>query len=130
MATSPLQLLHIEGGNALSAFRAQALLARLQAMVPRISSVAARYVHWAAFDGAPAVSVRDKLHALLAYGEPYAGTSDGELVVVTPRLGTVSPWASKATDIARNCGFGAGGAEGGLQLHRVERVTEFRLAIK
>jgi phosphoribosylformylglycinamidine synthase len=35
-----------------------------------------------------------------------------------PRLGTVSPWASKATDIARNCG---------LALHRVERVTEYRL---
>ena len=38
-----------------------------------------------------------------------------------PRLGTVSPWASKATDIARNCG---------LLLHRVERVTEFRLTLK
>ena len=38
-----------------------------------------------------------------------------------PRLGTVSPWASKATDIAHNCG---------LALHRVERVTEFRLTIK
>jgi phosphoribosylformylglycinamidine synthase len=35
-----------------------------------------------------------------------------------PRLGTVSPWASKATDIAHNCG---------LAVHRVERVTEYRL---
>jgi phosphoribosylformylglycinamidine synthase len=40
------------------------------------------------------------------------------LVLVMPRLGTVSPWASKATDIARNCG---------LALHRIERVTEYRL---
>ena len=40
-------------------------------------------------------------------------------VVVAPRLGTVSPWASKATDIAHNCG---------LDVRRVERVTEYRLA--
>ena len=47
--------------------------------------------------------------------------AEGELVVVTPRVGTVSPWASKATDIARNCG---------LQLRRVERVVEYRIALK
>ena len=38
-----------------------------------------------------------------------------------PRFGTISPWASKATDIARNCG---------LQIRRVERVTEYRFSLK
>ncbi len=42
-------------------------------------------------------------------------------MVVTPRLGTVSPWASKATDIAHNCG---------LALRRVERVTQYHLKLK
>ena len=46
MPASPLHLLHFEGGSALSAFRAQALLARLQAACPRITGVAARHVHW------------------------------------------------------------------------------------
>jgi phosphoribosylformylglycinamidine synthase len=119
MSASPLHLLHFEGGDALSAFRAQALLARLQAACPRITGVAARFVHWVAFDSAPAEL--DKLAALLNYGDAYAGPADGALVVVMPRLGTVSPWASKASDIARNCG---------LVLHRVERVTEFRLTLK
>ncbi len=121
MPSSPLQLLHFEGGNALSAFRAQALLARLQALCPRISGVAARHVHWVAFDQAPDAAALDKLAALLSYGDAYDGPAGGELVVVMPRLGTVSPWASKASDIARNCG---------LALHRAERVTEFRLALK
>ena len=40
-------------------------------------------------------------------------------VVVAPRLGTLSPWASKATDIAHNCG---------VDVRRVERVTEYHLA--
>ncbi len=67
----------------------------------------------------PTLPARDRLAALLTYGEPFeAPPKAGPEVVVTPRLGTVSPWASKATDIAHNCG---------LALRRVERVTEYRL---
>jgi phosphoribosylformylglycinamidine synthase len=119
--TLSLSLLNFPGGDALSAFRAQTLLAQLQAACPRITAVAARFVHWVACDAAPDRSATDKLQALLTYGDAYAGDTAGELVVVMPRLGTVSPWASKASDIARNCG---------LSIHRVERVTEFRLTLK
>ncbi len=121
MSATPLHLVHFEGGDALSAFRAQALLGQLQAAVPRTTGVAARHVHWVAFDGAPDRAQIDGLQALLRYGDAYGGPGGGELVVVMPRLGTVSPWASKASDIARNCG---------LALHRVERVTEFRLVLR
>jgi phosphoribosylformylglycinamidine synthase len=130
-AATPLHLMHFEGGDALPAFRAQALLARLQAAVPRITAVGARFVHWAAYDDAATARVQaDRLAALLADGAASASAvgqarssadADGELVVVMPRLGTVSPWASKATDIARNCG---------LAPHRIERITEYRLRLK
>ncbi|MDH4060715.1 MAG: phosphoribosylformylglycinamidine synthase, partial [Aquincola sp.] len=109
-----------EGGNALTSFRAKALTARLARACSRIAGVTARHVHWAWSDAPLDGAARDKLAALLTYGDP-AVASDGALVVVMPRLGTVSPWASKATDIAHNCG---------LALHRVERVTEFRLQVK
>ena len=121
MTATALHLMHFEGGNALSPFRAQALLARLQAACPRISGVAARHVHWAAFDAPPAPATLDKLRALLNCGDAFDGHGAGQRVVVMPRLGTVSPWASKASDIARNCG---------LVLHRLERVTEYALALK
>ena len=121
MSATPLNLMHFEGGSALSSFRAQALLARLQAVCPRVNGVSARFVHWAAFDAPPDRATVDKLQALLNYGDAYSGAPSATAVVVMPRLGTVSPWASKATDIARNCG---------LQLHRVERVTEFHLSVK
>jgi phosphoribosylformylglycinamidine synthase len=63
------------------------------------------HVHWV-WSAAPLrPGERDKLAALLRYGDPYAGPADGALIVVAPRLGTVSPWASKATDIAHNCGL-------------------------
>jgi phosphoribosylformylglycinamidine synthase len=122
MAASALTLMHFEGGNAWSAFRAEGLLARLQAAVPRVTAASARFVHWVAFDAPPARAEVDKLAALLDYG-PKAGPApeSAALIVVAPRLGTISPWASKASDIVRNCG---------VALHRVERVTEVRLQLK
>jgi phosphoribosylformylglycinamidine synthase len=121
MNSAPKHLMHFEGGNALSDFRSQGLLARLAAAHPRIVGVRARYVHWVWADAPMDRGTQDKLAALLTYGEPAHDVVDGALVVVMPRLGTVSPWASKATDIARNCG---------AAIHRVERVTEFRLQVK
>jgi len=121
MTATALHLMHFEGGDALSPFRAQTLLVRLQASCPRITGVVARHVHWAAFDAPPVAAMLDKLQALLRYGDAFDGRGAGECVVVMPRLGTVSPWASKASDIARNCG---------LELHRLERVTEYTLTLK
>ncbi|WP_042422854.1 phosphoribosylformylglycinamidine synthase [Comamonas granuli] len=116
-----LHKISFAGGNALSAFRAQQLQSALATIHPRISGVAARFVHLVALDAAPTPAQHERLAALLNYGDPYPGPEDGLLLVVTPRLGTVSPWASKATDIARNCG---------LDVHRVERITEYRLTLK
>ena len=114
-------LMHFEGGNALAPHQVQALLPKLQAINPKISGVDARFVHWVALDKALDHAELDKLAALLTYGDAYEGGAEGDLIVVAPRLGTVSPWASKATDIAHNCG---------LAIRRVERVTEFRITVK
>ncbi len=129
MTSSSQHLQSLPGGNALSEFRAQALLPRLQAVSARIVAVQARHVHWACCDVPLAAAELDKLAALLRYGDPYVGPDSGPdgrpgeapLLTVAPRLGTVSPWASKATDIAHNCG---------LAVRRIERVTEYRLTLK
>ena len=116
-----LHITQFEGGNALSDFRARQLLPRLQEVHEKISGVSARFVHWVASEARPSDALKSQLSALLTYGEPHTGTDDGALVVVLPRFGTVSPWASKATDIAHNCG---------LAIKRVERLTEYRIALK
>ena len=116
-----LHITQFEGGSALSSFRIQQLLPRLQAVHDKISGVAARFVHLVTSDMTPAPALKGQLAALLSYGEPYAGPFDGTLIVVTPRFGTVSPWASKATDIAHNCD---------LAVRRVERVLEYRISLK
>ncbi|MFO1211142.1 MAG: phosphoribosylformylglycinamidine synthase [Paenacidovorax caeni] len=116
-----LHQISFAGGNALSPFRAQQLQSALAAIHPKITGIAARFVHLVALDAAPTAAQQERLGALLTYGDPYEGPEEGPLLVVTPRLGTVSPWASKASDIARNCG---------LAVHRVERITEYRLVLK
>jgi phosphoribosylformylglycinamidine synthase len=113
------------GGRALSATKTSLLLAQAQQVAPQITAVATQWVHWVQTDTAPDVASLGKLKALLTYGEPVMAaakaTAAGELIVVMPRLGTVSPWASKATDIARNCG---------LPLHRVERALHYTITLK
>ncbi len=116
-----LQLSTFDGGNALSRFRAASLLTALQGVHDQISAISGRFVHWVATDGAPDAALQERLTALLQYGEPYTGTTEGTLVLVSPRLGTLSPWASKATDIAHNCG---------LAVKRVERMVEYRITLK
>jgi phosphoribosylformylglycinamidine synthase len=116
-----LHIAQFEGGNALSAFRVQQLLPRLAAIHDRIHGISACFVHLVASEAEPSTADRDRLSALLTYGDPYAGGADGALIVVSPRFGTVSPWASKATDIAHNCG---------LPIKRVERITEYRVTLK
>jgi phosphoribosylformylglycinamidine synthase len=116
-----LHITEFEGGTALSEFRVQQLLPRLQALHDKVSGVAARFVHLVATDHPLEAAEHDRLAALLTYGEPCRERRDGVLVVVTPRFGTVSPWASKATDIAHNCG---------IAVKRVERITEFRIGLQ
>ena len=115
-----LHLLTLEGGSALSDFRARALLSRLQSVAPRIDGVHGRFVHIVASVEPLTEESAATVTRLFTYGQPYAGPTAelGTLVVVTPRLGTISPWSSKATDIARNCG---------VDIARVERITEYVL---
>jgi len=116
-----LHLSTFEGGSALSSFRVQQLLPGLQAVHDKISGIAARFVHLVSADAEPSGELKRQLAALLAYGDPYTGPIEGPVIVVSPRFGTVSPWASKATDIAHNCG---------LAVRRVERIHEYRLTLK
>ena len=116
-----LHITTFEGGNALSDFRIAQLLPRLADISPQIQGISARFVHLVATSALLGDAQKQTLSALLSYGEPYAGPVDGPVIVVSPRLGTVSPWASKATDIAHNCGF---------EVRRVERLTEYRLVMK
>ncbi|MET0855805.1 MAG: phosphoribosylformylglycinamidine synthase, partial [Telluria sp.] len=118
-------MLILPGSNALSAFRSQRLLSQLQSAVPHVAAVQARFVHF--IDSSAPLSADDtnRLEAMLTYGEPAHSDAAGgalEEFFVIPRFGTISPWASKATDIAHNCGM--------AQVHRIERGVAYSIALK
>ena len=115
-------MLILPGSNALSAFRTQRLLSQLQAVEPAIVGVTGRFLHFIDAVSTPGQDDIGRLNALLTYGEPFAGSTEGEEFVVIPRFGTISPWASKATDIVHHCGL--------AHIKRVERGVSYHVQMK
>lgn len=104
------------GIDALPGFKHTQLLKRLQKLDKNIRSVASEYVHFVDSSKLSAEKAA-KLEKLLAYGVPFQKKKTGELFLVIPRFGTISPWASKATDIAHHTGL--------AEIKRIERGAAF-----
>ena len=99
-------MLELRGAPALSPFRINKLLKSTQAITPEVKSVYAEYMHFIDVDGELSSSELAILNKLLTYGpSSTAESAKGILFLVIPRPGTISPWASKATDIAHGCGL-------------------------
>jgi phosphoribosylformylglycinamidine synthase len=95
----------LPGATALSQFRLDRLVAQLRNIDVRVTAVASRWLHLVDPVRTPDAHERQLLERLLGEVAPGAPQGAGQTVIVTPRIGTVSPWSSKATDIARVCGL-------------------------
>ncbi|WP_416310627.1 phosphoribosylformylglycinamidine synthase [Pseudomonas sp. W03] len=107
-------MLILRGAPALSAFRHGKLLDLLTQQVPAVTGLYAEFAHFAEVTGALNAEEEQVLARLLKYG-PSVSVQEpaGRLFLVVPRFGTISPWSSKASDIARNCGL--------AKIERIER---------
>ena len=111
-----MPILFLRGERALSGFRIEKLLQKAAALGLPEAEIRSEYWYFA--DCAEGLDAADaeKLEALLA-GQVASvlpqSSGSLHLFLVTPRIGTISPWASKATEIAKNCGF--------AQIRRIER---------
>ena len=115
------QILSLPGRNALSEFRVAKLSAALAQAGLRGASITAEFHHFASLKRALSGAERAVLERILTYGPATTdATKQGSLLLVVPRLGTISPWASKSTDIARQCGLD--------MVERLERGTVWRVA--
>src|SRR5690606_9638240 len=107
-------MLILRGAPALSDFRIQKLLDQCAQSSLTVSNIYAEFMHFADVSSALTDAQQHTLDKLLTYGPAIASHEPrGQLILVTPRPGTISPWSSKATDIARNCGLN--------QVKRLER---------
>ncbi|MFP6844455.1 MAG: phosphoribosylformylglycinamidine synthase [Thalassolituus sp.] len=100
-------MLELRGAPALSEFRLNKTLNKLQQVLPHVSAVYAEFTHFADLKAELSATELTVLQRILRYG-PKADVREpsGESFLVIPRFGTISPWSSKATDIAHNCGLG------------------------
>ena len=135
-------ILKLRGATALSAFRLDKLNSQLAGVHHSLRVLGAEYWHFAEIERTLSGDELGILQRLLDYGEENGGQSEiipggdqgqangspnnltltpiSTLLLVVPRVGTISPWSSKATDIARHCRLDA--------LRRVERGVAYRLA--
>ncbi|MDO8545271.1 MAG: phosphoribosylformylglycinamidine synthase [Opitutaceae bacterium] len=115
-------MLILRGSPALSPFRLQKLRQDLTAARVPVRTISADFIHVAEVDREFTTEEDGVLGRLLTYGPRRAAASIRGLVqVVAPRPGTISPWSSKATDIAHICGL--------TQVKRIERVIAYTLAL-
>jgi phosphoribosylformylglycinamidine synthase len=117
-------MLRLPGSRALSDFRLARLLGRLQSLEPAVRALTTRFEYFVDCERALAAGEQQRLQALLEDGgQPPA--SDPTMLpltmLVVPRPGTISPWSSKATDIAQVCGLTA--------VRRIERGVLFGLDV-
>ncbi|HIJ22919.1 MAG: phosphoribosylformylglycinamidine synthase [Gammaproteobacteria bacterium] len=109
-------MLIIDGGPALSRFRVEKLEKQLASEVPQVKQITTQWLHFVDLRLSLSGERREVLEKLLEYGPAHESVAlGGKQWVVVPRLGTISPWSSKATDIANNCGLD--------EVNRVERGT-------
>lgn len=108
-------ILQLSGNHAFSAFQLNRLYHALKPHLPDLEALSSRYWHFVEVDGELSAREQSRLQALLDYGSHDADLTDvnGTTLWIVPRFGTISPWSSKATDIARHCGLG--------RLQRLER---------
>ena len=115
-------ILHFPGSSVLSPFRREQLLKRFSALDLPIADISGQYEHYVWLESPLGEADEARLGQLLTYGTPLTAPGDTRNALVLrvfPRLGTVSPWASKATDIAHNCGLEA--------VRRIERGIRYTL---
>jgi phosphoribosylformylglycinamidine synthase len=107
-------MLILHGATALSDFRLRKLSQQITGQLSRIVTISTRFIHFVEVERQLSDDELQVLEQILHYGpKSEMAEAKGELMLVVPRIGTISPWSTKATDIAHNCGL--------VEISRIER---------
>ena len=115
------EILKLRGAPAFSSSRLARLTDQVRAALPRLKGLAAEHWYFVEVNAPLSAEEQARLVDLLG-AHPEGDAPVGSVLVVTPRLGTISPWSSKATDIAHQCGFD--------KIVRIERGLAFSLDLR
>ena len=114
---------NLRGAPALSDFRVKKLLAQCAQLQLPVTEIYAEFAHFAQLNNELSTDEAKVLQQLLTYGPTIEEHEpQGQFYLVTPRPGTISPWSSKSTDIAHNCGL--------AKVERLERGMAYYVSLK
>jgi phosphoribosylformylglycinamidine synthase len=117
------QMACLRGSAALSQFRLEKIQSQLSQSTSNIKHIYAEFRHFIWVDVALSDAQQATLKQILTYGPTLrAENPQGELLLVIPRIGTISSWSSRATDIVKHCGLEA--------VQRVERGIAYFMQTK
>jgi len=117
------EIIHITGGPAYSKFRKEKLLRNLQIINNQIKDIHSQYIHIIWCEKKITATHKAVLEKILYYGpRAQALTFKNNIIITMPRPGTISPWASRATDIANHCGL--------FHIKRIERAIAVYIELK
>ncbi|MEK9877032.1 MAG: phosphoribosylformylglycinamidine synthase, partial [Betaproteobacteria bacterium] len=119
------QLLFLRGHSAVSSFRLKKFLNAIQEIVPKVTGIKADFWHFVKLSSELSNADQRTLERILTYGAAERGRRDVQWnpnFVVIPRLGSISPWSTKSTDIAKVCGL--------QQVLRIERGIGWKVVTK
>ncbi len=109
-------IITLSSPQALTPFRLARTLSELRESVPGLVSLSAEHWYFVELERQLSASEHARLLAVVE-AQPLAAEAGARRLIVAPRLGTISPWSSKATDILHSCGLQA--------VRRIERVTSY-----
>ena len=111
-----------QGISALGAFKTKALQVKISKAQPGLNLLAAEFIHLADLNETLTEVETNHLDHLLSYAPVLSANAAQSSIVVIPRLGTISPWSSKATDIVHLCDIN--------KIRRIERATIYHFDAK
>ncbi|MFA7270241.1 MAG: phosphoribosylformylglycinamidine synthase [Sterolibacterium sp.] len=112
------EIIKLRGGSAFSPSRISRIAEQVRNVVPGLQRLDAEHWYFIELTAALAAIELTRLEQLLGGKLSQSAPPSGTLLLVTPRLGTISPWSTKATEIARQCGFaGIARIERGIAYH-------------
>ena len=104
-----------QGISALGAFKTKALQVKISQAQPGLNLLSAEFIHFSDLNDALTEAEKKHLDQLLSYTQALSANTAKSSIIVIPRLGTISPWSSKATDIVHLCDIN--------KIRRIERAT-------
>jgi len=93
------------GIQALRKFKVNTLNERIKSLIPNLNLIGTEYIHFIESEKELSLSKKKTLFKLLNYASEVDLKNSKYRVTISPRIGTVSPWSSKASDICRLCGL-------------------------